>query len=122
MVAGIDDAGLALSILPVVIGIINWYSNQISSHDVKLLAESLENNRRIFLNSVECMLRSVVSPAELQTLLGDFEGAAWKDQNLAARLSDHLGADVNGILETIDDIHQTVLKLAQKLPVSGTET
>lgn len=122
MAAGIDMAGLALSIFPIVIRTVKWYSSMVTSHEIKLLADSLSINKIIFRQSVEYMLRSVVvSTAELRELLDNPGGPAWQDKALVERLANHLGADYGTIVETMNNIYRTILKLSQKLPVSGVD-
>ena len=67
--AGIDTAGLVLAVFPVVIDIVTWYDDRVRGRDTKLLAESLENNKQMFVNSIEYLLKSVVPPADLRILL-----------------------------------------------------
>lgn len=118
MAAGIETAGLALAVFPIVIGIVDWYSGGVSGRDIKLLAESLKNNEKMFLNSVESLLRCIVPAAELQILLDDLEGDPWRSQTLSAKVAEHLGCEADSILEKINDIYKTVLNLKEKLPVS----
>ena len=118
MAAGIEAAGLALAVLPVIIEIIDWYSGSITGRDTKFLAESLKSQELIFLNAVEALLRSVVSAAQLRTLLRDVGGESWKDAGITARVVECLGTEAGGILENISSIHKTVLNLKEKLPVS----
>jgi hypothetical protein len=118
MVAGIETAGLALAVFPIVIKIVDWYSSSVSGRDTKLLAESLKNNEKMFLNSVESLLLCVVPAAELQILLDDLEGDPWRSQSLGDKVAKHLGCEADSILEKINDIYKTVLKLKDKLPVS----
>lgn len=115
---GIDAAGLVLAILPIVVQIVGWYDMRVSGRDAKHLAESLENNRKIFLNSIEFLLRSAVPAAQVKALLDNPEGAAWSEESLQQRVSDHLGDEADHILEKIEIIYKTVVKLQEKLPVS----
>lgn len=69
MAAGIDTAGLVLAVLPVVIDIVTWYDARVRGRDTNLLAESLENNKQMFVNSIQYLLQSVVPPSDLRILL-----------------------------------------------------
>lgn len=122
MAAGIEMAGLALAVFPVAIKTINWYSGMVTSHEIKLLADSLNINKLIFLQSVEYLLRSVVSTAKLRELLDNLQGPAWKDKALAEQVANHLGADYDNIVETMNDIYRTILKLTQKLATQSNTT
>ena len=114
---GIERAGLALAIFPVVVEMADWYSGKITGRDSKLLAESLRNNEQMFLNSLESLLRSAMPAAELQGLLSDVTGDAWRDQALNDRLVEYLGCEADTIMDSINDIYGTVSKLKEKLPV-----
>ena len=119
MLSGIEAAGLALAIFPVVVEMVDWYGGNVTGRDSKLLAESLRNHERMFLNSLESLLRSVVPAGELQILLSDLTGEAWRDQVLNSKVAEHLGCEVDSIMEKIDEIYRTVLKLKDKLPVGS---
>lgn len=118
MVTGIEGIGLALAVIPVVVEVIEGYGAVASSRDARFLADSLKNQERIFLNSVEILLRSIFSSAEVRTLLDDLRGSSWSNDRLNERVVDHLGDEASGILETVDGIYSTVLQLKDKLPVS----
>lgn len=118
MSAGIEVAGLVLAIFPAVIGLVDWYGDRVSGRDMKFLAERLENNKIMFLNTLDHLLLSVVPPHEAGTLLRDPDGNAWKDAALNNRIINHLGPAADRILDQIAGIYTAVLKLQQKLPVS----
>jgi hypothetical protein len=118
--SGMEAAGLALGVFPVVISLIDMYSGSVTGRDIRYLIESLKNNEKMFLNSVESLLRSVTSPSEVQVLLGDLSGAAWKDPRLSNKVVEHLGgpeAEGKRILEMVNDVYRTVSALKVKLPV-----
>lgn len=115
--SGIDIVGLVLSVFPVVVEIVGWYVPRVKGRDANLLAESLRNNEQMFLNSVEQLLRCTVPPGELQTLLADRGGEAWRSKSLNDRVADHLGERADAILENVKDIYKTVSALQKKLPV-----
>lgn len=113
-----EAAGLVLSIIPVVVGTINWWEGRSRGRDMQHLAESLENNRHIFLNSIETLLRSALPAAQVQILLHDPVGDAWRDPILEQQVIDVLGNDGRDILGKVTHIYKTLLKLQKKLPVS----
>lgn len=117
MAAGIDVAGLALAVFPIVIGMVDRYSGLVTGRDINFLADSLRNNEQMFLNSIELLLQSTVPPAELRVLLDDFDGDPWKSKSLNERVTENLGQQAESILEKINDIYKTVLGLKLKLPV-----
>ena len=115
--AGIEVAGLALAVFPLVVEAVSWYSDTAKGRDAKHLADSLENNRQIFFNAVEQLLRSAVTAEQVQILLDDPGGSGWTEETFIESVNEHLGREANGILEKIDVIYKTVLKLQKKLPV-----
>jgi hypothetical protein len=116
--AGLEAIGLILNILPVVIEVVDWYSGRIRGRESKQLADSLKNNRQIFLNSIEYLLRSVVSAEKVKILLDKPGGDAWREPSFVDQVNEHLGDEAEGIIEKIGDIHKVLIKLQEKLPVS----
>lgn len=118
MTSGIEWAGLALAIFPVVVEIIDWYSGSVSGRDTKFLAESLKNQELIFRDSIEALLRSVLSATEQRSLLDDLGGQSWKDASISAKVVECLGKEADGLVEIANGIYEDVMKLKEKLPVS----
>jgi endonuclease/exonuclease/phosphatase family metal-dependent hydrolase len=116
--SGIEAAGLVLALFPLVIDVVTKYNGLVKGRDIKILDESLKNNEQMFLNSVEFLLQSTIPPEDLTVLLGDFNGDLWKSEWLADRVTKHLGREAESVFQKIEDIHKTVSKLKQKLPVS----
>lgn len=117
--SGIEAAGIVLAVLGVLIQGVGGYKEVVTGRDVNLLVESLKDNKLMFSNSVEYLLRSVVPPDELARLLNDPSGGLWKDEGLKQRVAAHLGEDACNIIEKIRDLRTTVVQLQRKLPVSA---
>lgn len=116
--SGIEAAGLALAVFPLVLDAVAKYNGLVTGRDIKLLSESLKNNEQMFYNAVEFLLRSTVPPEDLRVLLGDLSSDLWKSEWLSNRVAQNLGHKAGSIFLKIDGIYKTVLKLKQKLPVS----
>ena len=116
--SGIEVAGLVLAVLGALIKGVGGYNEVVTSRDVNLLVESLKDNRIMFSNSVEHLLRSIVPADELSRLLNDHTGDIWRKHDLDQRVIAHLGGDAENITKKIDDIHRTLAQLQKKLPVS----
>lgn len=116
--SGIEAAGIVLAVLGVLIQGVGGYKEVVTGRDVNLLVESLKDNKMMFSNAVEYLLRSVVPPDELTRLLNDPSGDPWRDADLKQRVMAHLGPDAGSILQKIYDIRRTVEQLQKKLPVS----
>jgi hypothetical protein len=117
--SGIEVAGIVLAVLSALIQGVGGYNDVVTGRDVNLLVESLKDNKLMFENSVEYLLRSTIPPGELELLLGDLRGESWQDRGLHQRVIAHLGQNAENILRKIKDIYNTVSQLQRKLPVSG---
>lgn len=118
--SGIEVAGLALALFPIVIELVDAYSGALTGRDINHLAESLKNHQQIFLNAVEYLLHYTIPAQQLRALLADPSGALWQDQELNDSVQRELGIRAASILGKISDIHKTITKLMAKLPVSVT--
>jgi len=116
--SGIEVAGLVLAVLGALIKGVGGYNEVVTHRDVSLLVESLKDNKIMFSNSVEHLLRSIVPADELSRLLNDHTGDIWRKHDLDQRVIAHLGEDAENITKKIDDIHRTLAQLQKKLPVS----
>ena len=116
--SGIEVAGLVLAVLGALIKGVGGYNEVVTGRDVKLLVESLKDNKIMFSNSVEHLLRSIVPTDELSRLLNDHTGDIWRKRDLDQRVIAHLGEDAENITKKIDDIHRTLAQLQKKMPVS----
>jgi hypothetical protein len=116
--SGIEVAGIVLAVLGTLIQGVGGYKEVITGRDVNLLVESLKDNKIMFSNSIEYLLRSVLPTEELTRLLNNPTGDQWKDDDLHERVIAHLGQDAETILQKIDDIYTTLERLQRKLPVS----
>lgn len=115
--SGIEAAGLALGLFPVVIDMLTKYSGLIRSRDVERLANSLANNELIYRNCVKHFLHEVW-PEELATLMGNLEDEKWNSTTLKEKVVQNLGQEAENIIKIISDIQQTVPVLHRMLPVS----
>jgi hypothetical protein len=116
--SGIEVAGIVLAVLGALIKGVGGYNEVVTGRDVNLLVESLKDNKIMFSNSVEYMLRSIVPADELTRLLNDQTGNTWAKNGLNQRVEAHLGEDAENITQKIDDIYKTLAQLQKKLPVS----
>jgi hypothetical protein len=116
--SGIEVAGIVLAVLGTLIQGVGGYNEVVTGRDVNLLVESLKDNKLMFENSIEYLLRSIIPPRELELLFDDLGGEPWQDRDLHQRVIAHLGQDAENILRKIKDIYNTVSQLQRKLPVS----
>jgi len=116
--SGIEIAGIVLGVLGALIKGVGGYNEVVTHRDISLLVESLKDNKIMFSNSVEHLLRSIVPADELSRLLNDHTGDIWRKHDLDQRVIAHLGEGAENITKKIDDIHRTLAQLQKKLPVS----
>ena len=116
--SGIEVAGIVLAVFGALVNGVGGYNEVVTGRDVSLLVDSLENNKIIFSNSIEHLLRSIVSADELTRLLNDTTGSLWADSGLNQRAIANLGPNARRILQKIDEIRKTIVQLQRKLPVS----
>jgi len=116
--SGIEVAGLVLAVLGALIKGVGGYNEVVTHRDVNLLVESLKDNKIMFQNSIEHLLRSIVPANELTRLLNDHTGDIWRQHDLDQRVIAHLGEDAENFTKKIVDIHKTLAQLQKKLPVS----
>jgi hypothetical protein len=118
--SGIEVAGIIFAVLGTLIQGVGGYNEVVTGRDVNLLVESLKDNKIMFENSVEYLLRSILPTGELVLLFDDPRGEQWQDRDFHERVIAHLGQDAEDILRKIKDIYNTVSQLQKKLPVSVT--
>ena len=116
--SGLEVAGLVLAVLGALIKGVGGYNEVVTHRDVNLLVESLKDNKIMFSNSVEHLLRSVVPAHELTRLFNDHTGDIWRNLDLDQRVIEHLGEDAKNITAKIGDIYRTLAQLRKKIPVS----
>lgn len=116
--SGLEVAGLVLGVFPVLTQMVSSYRGELVGRDAAYLLESLRNNELVFRNGIELMLRSIIPATELEVLLEDLGGDAWKDDALNDRIMTQMGRDARAIIRNLKDIYRTLSRLKQTLPVS----
>ena len=113
--SGIEVAGIVLAVLGALIKGVGGYGKVVTGRDVRLLEESLKDNKIIFSSSVGHLLRSTVTANELTRLMNDTLGNTWTKNSLDERMIAYLGAHARNIISKLDDIYNTLSQLQKKV-------
>jgi hypothetical protein len=97
--SGLEIAGLAFGILPILIEVIKSYSTisrkvhtlRHYSKEVKSISEQLKIHNGIFLNEVRLLLRSIEDEKEVESMLNEADDRRWKGRNLNDKIAAVLG-------------------------------
>ena len=123
MATGLEVAGLALAIFPVVIQSLQFYAKSLQetkkwwrySMVARGLLRDLEMERTKFENSCEELLFEVADSAELNLLLAHPNGPQWQETHLQIALKSRLGKSFSVFLETVTAIQDTLQDLQARL-------
>ena len=123
MASGIEVAGLILGVLPLIVSVIEDYREGLEPFkvwvryrkDLQELRKVLEIEVSKLLNTCEELLASLVSEAELASLLKEPGGSAWSSATLADNLRRLLRHSYSPFLSSLDDFKEALLELQGKL-------
>jgi hypothetical protein len=113
--SGLEIAGLAFGVLPILIEVIKSYS-EISktfntlrgySREMKSISEQLKIHNGIFLNEVRLLLRSIEDEKEVESMLNEADDRRWKARDLNDKIAAVLGESFDlcrSIIESTKDI------------------
>jgi hypothetical protein len=113
--SGLEIAGLAFGILPVLIEVIKSYSTisrkthtlRHYSKEVRSISEQLKIHNGIFLNEVRLLLRSIEDEKEVESMLNERDDCRWKARDLNDKIATVLGKSFHlcrSIIESTKDI------------------
>jgi hypothetical protein len=113
--SGLEIAGLAFGILPILVEVIKSYSTisrkihtlRHYSKEVRSISEQLKIHNGIFLNEVRLLLRSIEDEKEVESMLNEADHHRWKAQNLNDKITAVLGESFGlcrSIIESTNDI------------------
>ncbi|KAK3167107.1 hypothetical protein OEA41_010232 [Lepraria neglecta] len=112
---GFEILGIILGIVPIVTASIEQYKASLAMREVRQLERSFKTQRNIFLNTIEELLSSLVSDAQLKELLDHPDGEAWRDVHIATKLEEHLGESYQSFTEILEDVRGMMLELEKIL-------
>ncbi|OQE27088.1 hypothetical protein PENFLA_c006G07578 [Penicillium flavigenum] len=126
MVTGIEAAGLALAILPLLINQIDAYALGIEKirllrryrRDFKDYSMGLKTQRTILLNTLEQALEGVVDDEdEIHQLINNPQGKEWANAALQSRLRRKLNRNYDVFLQNMTSLSDLLEYLSQKLHI-----
>ncbi|CAG7945592.1 unnamed protein product [Penicillium nalgiovense] len=126
MVTGVEAAGLALAILPLLINQIDAYALGIEKirllrryrRDFKGYSMGLKTQRTILLNTLEQALEGVVDDEdEIRQLINNPQGEVWANAALQRRLRRKLNRNYDVFLQNMTSLSDLLEYLSQKLHI-----
>jgi hypothetical protein len=125
MLTGVEAAGIALAIFPLLItGVQSYLDGTRKANDMwhwkrslRRLRRELETESSLFENTCENLLKEVVSSDKLLALL---DGKGWGDPDFVRRLSEHMGERIaKSFVSEVKELSKFLQKLEAKLGLSG---
>ena len=126
--SGIEAAGIALAVFPILVGGLNQFVTGIETmhrwrhYKVKLeqYATSLESAMAFFLNTLEELLDNIVpSDEEIQSLLREPRGPLWRRREYDERLRKRLDRSYSSYQKTISKLVRDIESMCEKLGVDN---
>jgi hypothetical protein len=113
--SGLEIAGLAFGILPILIELVKSYSTisrkvhtlRHYSKEVRSISEQLKIHNGIFLNEVRLLLRSIEDEKEVESMLNEANDRRWNGRKLNDKIAAVLGQSFDlcrSIIESTKDI------------------
>lgn len=128
--SGIEAAGLALAVFPLLIGLLERYQNgyeklrdwALFRREFTRLVNDLHREQILFRQHVESTLRSVTdSEFELMEMMEDAQDPRWKSEAVAQRLKKKLSGsgEYENYMLSIKSIHENLMDMSEKLKRYG---
>ena len=108
--SGLEFAGLALAILPLVLSTIKSYDDVLSpfiryknyAREAKVYSKELSIQRTIFRNGCRNLLEEVVDHDAASIMLNSLTRESWYNNQLDAQLSQQLGDSMNACINILE--------------------
>ncbi|KAJ5795317.1 hypothetical protein N7457_001916 [Penicillium paradoxum] len=125
---GIEAAGLALAVIPLLVNQLDSYALGIEK--IKILRRyrrefrgyslGLETQRAVLLNTLENALEDIVDDEEdISRLISNPQGEEWTDVNLRTRLRSKLSRNYDVFLKNMTALSELLEDLSQRLRIGG---
>lgn len=130
MASGIEAAGLALAILPLIVNQIDGYVRGIEKirgfrsyrRELKGYSVGLSTQHTILLNTLEQALEGVVDDEDqVAELIRNPRGDAWKDPVLKKRLHSKLDRNYEVFMGNMTGLSEMLERLSHKLDIGSTD-
>ncbi|KAH6618467.1 hypothetical protein C7974DRAFT_415841 [Boeremia exigua] len=121
--SGIEVAGLAFGILPILVEVVKSYSNisrkvhtlRHYSREVKSISERLKVYKGIFLNEVRLLLRSIEEEEEVESMLEDAADQRWVCEHLNDKLRAVLQDSFDACRSIIEETRDTIERMTEEM-------
>jgi hypothetical protein len=123
MMTGVDAAGLALGIFPLIVEGLKAYGHGVSTiNDCRRyegvlgrLIRDLNGLQTVFNNTCIFFLQDMIAPEEVTALLADPGGPLWRAPDFEKSLEERMSAEtMKAIMETVQDIGNILQELGKK--------
>lgn len=121
--SGIEIAGLAVGVLPILVELVKSYSTilrkarTLRHHGkvIRSLATQLDTQNGIFLNEVRLLLRSVEEENVIETMLENANDYRWTSSELSSRLRWALRENFSVCRNIVEEIGDSIEELREDL-------
>jgi hypothetical protein len=128
MATGIEVAGLALAVLPLLVNQIDAYARGIEKirglrkyrRELRTYCTKLKTQHTILQSTLEQALENVVEDEEaVADLIRDPQGVGWQDPRLQSSLSHRLGRSYGPFLGNMCELSELLERLSKRLGVTA---
>lgn len=121
--SGIEVAGLAFGVLPILVEVVKSYStvskklHTLRHHgkEIKSISEQLKVHNGIFLNEVRLLLRCIEAEEEVETMLDDAADQRWMSEQFNDKLRTVLRDSFDICRSIIEDTRDTIEELRDEM-------
>ena len=125
--AGIEIAGIALAVFPIVVHSIGTYAEGIETikklrrqrRELESYARVLKTQKVYYLDTLEELLDGIVDLEALSGMLQDSDSTAWRASDYEQRLRDRLGRSYHPFVESCSQLCESLKILEKKLRSNG---
>jgi hypothetical protein len=122
---GAEVAGLVLGAIPICVTALDLFTKGIERkrhwqdfrYKLVSLGRILRTHHSILENTCRNLLVDVVPDSAIDDLINAPNGPGWKDAGLSSKLQNKLGLSLGPCLEALQDIHEEIQRLRDKLEV-----
>lgn len=124
--SGLEVAGLALGVIPLILSALEFYSEGISTtkrffrykYELQAIIDAITTERAIFTNTMELLLTGIVRPEQMSEFFSDVGGNAWQENDFKEELRDRLGGSYEAYLDILRGFLASLEIMIQKLALA----
>ncbi|KAI4708103.1 hypothetical protein J4E89_007223 [Alternaria sp. Ai002NY15] len=126
MATGIEAAGLVLGAIPLILAGLQFYAEGISvtrkywsyHEEVSTILNDLEAENTMCINSIDILLKGVVTSKEMAEFLNDPRSARWKDKEFDRKLRARLRTSYDSYMASINQMVIIAEKFKERLKLN----